>query len=80
MASLSNLSDTIKSTLANLPPQDQIQDGERMQLLKLVEQLQTALEPPFLPLQRFCFSVWDSSTLSLCDGQLTLAVISTMVS
>lgn len=57
MASLSNLSDTIASTLSNLPPQDQIQDSERMRLLGFIEQLQTALEPPFLPLQRFCFSV-----------------------
>jgi hypothetical protein len=57
MASLSNLSDTIASTLSNLPPQDQIQDDERMRLLGLVDQLQTALEPPVLPLLRFCFSV-----------------------
>lgn len=70
MASISNLSDTIASTLANLPPQDQIQDGERMQLLKLVEKLQTALEPPFQPLLRFCFSVWDSLSLSLCKTRL----------
>ncbi|KAF3405118.1 Demethylsterigmatocystin 6-O-methyltransferase [Talaromyces pinophilus] len=68
MASLSNLSDSITSTLANLPPQDQIQDGERMRLLGLVEQLQTALEPPFVPLQRFCVSHYGIVMIRIAQG------------
>ncbi|QGA12963.1 hypothetical protein EYB26_000608 [Talaromyces marneffei] len=68
MASLSNLSDTIASTLSNLPPQDQIQDSERMRLLGFIEQLQTALEPPFLPLQRFCFSHYGIVIIRIAQG------------
>jgi hypothetical protein len=55
---LSDLTSTLMSTLSNLPPPEKIQDADRMQLLGVIGQLQAALEPPQLPIQRFCFSVW----------------------
>lgn len=57
-SSLSDLTSTLTSALSNLPPPDKIQDAERMQLLGVIGQLQVALEPPQLPIGRFCFSVW----------------------
>ncbi|KAL4894331.1 S-adenosyl-L-methionine-dependent methyltransferase [Aspergillus ambiguus] len=53
---LSDLTSTLTSALSNLSPPDKIQDAERMRLLEVLGQLQEALEPPQLPIQRFCFS------------------------
>jgi hypothetical protein len=63
MSVLADLTSTLTSALSNLPPPDKIQDAERMQLLEVVSQLQAAIEPPHLPIQRFCFSVSSSSGL-----------------
>lgn len=52
-----DLTYTLASALSNLPPPDKIQDADRMRLLGVVGQLQIALEPPQLRVQRFCFSV-----------------------
>lgn len=57
-SALSDLTSTLVSALSNLPPPEKIQDTDRMQLLGVIGQLQSALEPPQLPIQRFCFSVW----------------------
>lgn len=57
-SALSDLTSTLISALSNLPPPEKIQDADRMQLLGVIGQLQSALEPPQLPIQRFCFSVW----------------------
>lgn len=54
---LSDLTTTIATALSNLPPPDQIQDAERMQLLGVLGQLHDALEPPLLSIQRLCLSV-----------------------
>lgn len=54
---LSHLTSSLASALSNLPAPEKIPDGERMQLLGIINKLQEALEPPQLPLQRFCFSV-----------------------
>jgi hypothetical protein len=54
---LSDLTSILASALANHPDPDKIPFSERMQLVGIVNRLQEALEPPQLPLQRFCFSV-----------------------
>jgi hypothetical protein len=68
---LSGLASTLTSALSSLPPPDKIQDAERMQLLGVINQLQAALEPAQLPIQRFCFSVF-SSRLDLSMSPVSL--------
>jgi hypothetical protein len=54
---LSDLASTIGSALSSLPPPDQIQDAERMQVLSAISRLQEALEPPAMAVQRMGLSV-----------------------
>jgi hypothetical protein len=56
-STLSDLTATITSALSSLPPQDKIQDAERMQLLEAINRLQAELEPPPVSIRRICFSV-----------------------
>ncbi|CRG91369.1 Demethylsterigmatocystin 6-O-methyltransferase [Talaromyces islandicus] len=65
---LADLTSTLTSALSNLPPPDKIQDGERMQLLGVLSQLQAALEPPQLPVQRFCFSHYGIVVIRVAQG------------
>lgn len=69
---LSDLTTTITTALSNLPPPDQIQDAERMHLLGVLSQLQDALEPPLLSIQRLCLSVCGNQ--KNLTSQLTLAL------
>ncbi|KAL4977052.1 S-adenosyl-L-methionine-dependent methyltransferase [Aspergillus desertorum] len=54
---LSDLTSTIITSLSSLPPPDQIQDAERMQLLSAINRLQETLEPPAMAVQRMGLSV-----------------------
>ncbi|CAL5871553.1 uncharacterized protein PFLUO_LOCUS5806 [Penicillium psychrofluorescens] len=65
---LSDLTSTLTSALSNLPPPDKIQDADRMQLLGVINQLQSALEPPQLPIQRFCFSHYGIVVIRIAQG------------
>ncbi|KAJ5655900.1 hypothetical protein N7507_007850 [Penicillium longicatenatum] len=65
---LSGLASTLTSALSSLPPPDMIQDAERMQLLGAINQLQAALEPTQLPIQRFCFSHYGIVIIRIAQG------------
>ncbi|KAJ5820599.1 hypothetical protein N7474_006190 [Penicillium riverlandense] len=65
---LSDLTSTVTSALSNLPPPDKIQDADRMQLLGVINQLQSVLEPPQLPIQRFCFSHYGIVVIRIAQG------------
>ncbi|KAL3431800.1 S-adenosyl-L-methionine-dependent methyltransferase [Aspergillus tetrazonus] len=56
---LSDLASTIGTALSSLPPPDQIQDAERMQVLGAISRLQEALEPPAMAIQRMGLSTRD---------------------
>jgi hypothetical protein len=56
-STLSDLTSSITSALSSLPPQDKIQDVERMQLLEAINRLQAELEPPTVSIPRICFAV-----------------------
>lgn len=81
---LSLLTSALTSALSNLAALEKTPDSERMQLLGVMNKLQEALEPPQMPLQRFCFSVRPLDfrlTYILCplDGsQLIYSFNSTM--
>ncbi|QKX61133.1 uncharacterized protein TRUGW13939_08280 [Talaromyces rugulosus] len=68
MSVLADLTSTLTSALSNLPPPDKIQDAERMQLLGVISQLQAAIEPPHLPIQRFCFSHYGIAVIRIAQG------------
>jgi hypothetical protein len=55
--SLADLTASITSALANLPPQNEIQEPERFQVLGALAQLQEALQPPILGLHKLLFGV-----------------------
>ncbi|CAI7654714.1 unnamed protein product [Penicillium pancosmium] len=65
---LSHLTSSLASALSNLPAPKKIPDGERMQLLGIINKLQEALEPPQLPLQRFCFSHYGIAVIRIAQG------------
>ncbi|RJE25001.1 O-methyltransferase [Aspergillus sclerotialis] len=65
---LSDLTSTLKSALSNLPPPDEIQDAERNQLLGVISELQAALEPAHMPIQRFCFSHYGIVVIRIAQG------------
>ncbi|KAL3468031.1 S-adenosyl-L-methionine-dependent methyltransferase [Aspergillus heterothallicus] len=65
---LSELTSTITSALSSLPPQDKIQDGERMQLLEAINRLQAELEPPIVSIQRICFSHYPLVIIRVAQG------------
>ncbi|KAH8700469.1 putative O-methyltransferase [Talaromyces proteolyticus] len=66
--SLSDLTTTVESALSSLPPSDKIEDAERMRLLGIINQLQTALEPPLLSIQRLCFSHYGIVAVRVAQG------------
>ncbi|BCS18467.1 uncharacterized protein APUU_11296S [Aspergillus puulaauensis] len=65
---LSDLTTTIATALSNLPPPDQIQDAERMQLLGVLGQLHDTLEPPLLSIQRLCLSHYGIVVIRIAQG------------
>ncbi|KAJ5523606.1 hypothetical protein N7513_013150 [Penicillium frequentans] len=65
---ISGLASTLTSALSNLPAPDKIQDADRMKLLEVITQLQAALEPPQLPIQRFCFSHYGIVVIRIAQG------------
>jgi hypothetical protein len=77
---LSDLTSTLTSALSNLPSPDKIQDADLMQLLGVLGQLQVALEPPQLPIGRFCFSVWHTYIVYLAEEITNMIMGSTMAS
>ncbi|KAJ0424828.1 S-adenosyl-L-methionine-dependent methyltransferase [Aspergillus carlsbadensis] len=67
-STLSDLTSTITSALSSLPPQDKIQDAERMQLLEAINRLQAELEPPPVSMQRICFSHYPLVIIRVAQG------------
>ncbi|RDW89970.1 uncharacterized protein DSM5745_01745 [Aspergillus mulundensis] len=67
-STLSDLTSTITTALSNLPPPDQIQDAERMKLLGAISQLQEALEPPELAVQRMSAGFYHTAYIRVAQG------------
>lgn len=67
-STLSDLTSTITSALSSLPPQDKIQDAERMQLLEAINRLQAELEPPTVSIPRICFSHYPLVIIRVAQG------------
>ncbi|KAL4996618.1 S-adenosyl-L-methionine-dependent methyltransferase [Aspergillus recurvatus] len=65
---LSDLTSTITTALSSLPPPDQIQEAERMQLLSAISRLQEALEPPAMAVQRMGLSYYHTSVIRVAQG------------
>ncbi|KAJ5692331.1 hypothetical protein N7462_001754 [Penicillium macrosclerotiorum] len=68
MSNTADLTATLTSVLSNLPPPEKIQDAERMQLYGIISQLQAALEPPQVAIQRFCFSHYGIVVIRVAQG------------
>ncbi|KAB8222891.1 S-adenosyl-L-methionine-dependent methyltransferase [Aspergillus novoparasiticus] len=66
--SLSDLTSTLNSALANLPSPENIKDEERMQLLGAVGQLQAALETPVQIIQKHCFAHYGIAAIRVAQG------------
>ena len=64
--SLADLTASITSALANLPPQNEIEESERFQLLGALAQLQEALQPPIFGLQKLLFGVRQADSPPHC--------------
>ncbi|KAE8369973.1 S-adenosyl-L-methionine-dependent methyltransferase [Aspergillus caelatus] len=66
--SLSDLTSTLKSALANLPSPENIKEEERMQLLGAIGQLQSALETPVQIIQKYCFGHYGIAGIRVAQG------------
>ncbi|KAF3401150.1 Demethylsterigmatocystin 6-O-methyltransferase [Talaromyces pinophilus] len=65
---LADLTASITSALANLPPQNEIQEPERFQVLGALAQLQEALQPPILGLHKLLFGHQALTTIGIAQG------------
>ncbi|KAL4909653.1 hypothetical protein BDW74DRAFT_186179 [Aspergillus multicolor] len=65
---LTDLTTTITTALSNLPSPNQIQDAERMKLLGAISQLQEALEPPELAVQRMSVGFYHTALMRVAQG------------